>query len=62
VFADEPCANLDVKSSTVVMELFKKLNKELGQTIVLVTHEHDDRKYVDRIVQMVDGKLEKSSK
>ena len=62
VFADEPCANLDVKSSTVIMELFKKLNKELGQTIVIVTHEPDDSKYVDRVIQMVDGKLEKTSK
>jgi len=59
VFADEPCANLDVKSSIVIMELFKKLNKELGQTIVMVTHEPDDKKYVDRVVYMVDGKLEK---
>lgn len=62
VFADEPCANLDVKSATVVMELFKKLNKDLGQTIVLVTHEPDDSKYVDRVIKMVDGKLEKTSK
>jgi putative ABC transport system ATP-binding protein len=55
VFADEPCANLDVTSSTLIMQLFLKLNKELGQTIVLVTHEPDDSKYVDRVITLDDG-------
>lgn len=57
VFADEPCANLDIGSSTVVMELFVKLNKELGQTIVMVTHEPDDKKYVDRVITLDDGRI-----
>lgn len=59
VFADEPCANLDVKSSNVVMELFVKLNKELGQTIVMVTHEPDDEKFVDRVIFLDDGLIKK---
>lgn len=59
VFADEPCANLDVGSSTLIMQLFAKLNKELGQTIVLVTHEPDDEKYVDRVITLDDGLIKK---
>jgi putative ABC transport system ATP-binding protein len=62
LFADEPTANLDSISSKEILELFKKLNKELGQTIVLVTHEPDDRKYVDRILWIKDGLLEKEEK
>jgi len=59
VFADEPCANLDVGASTKIMQLFSKLNKELGQTIVLVTHEPDDEKYVDRVITLDDGLIKK---
>lgn len=59
LFADEPCANLDTISSKVVLELFRKLNKELGQTIVMVTHEPEDEKFVDRIIWMKDGLIEK---
>jgi len=57
-FADEPTASLDVTSSRIVLELFRKLNKELGQTIVMVTHEPDDEKYVDRVVWLKDGLVE----
>lgn len=59
LYADEPCANLDTVSSKVVLELFRKLNKELGQTIVMVTHEPDDRKYVARVIWLKDGLIEK---
>lgn len=62
LFADEPTANLDTNSSREILELFKKLNKELRQTIVLVTHEPDDRKYVDRVLWIKDGLLEKEEK
>ncbi len=62
LFADEPTANLDTNSSREILELFKKLNKELGQTIILVTHEPDNQKYVDRVIWMKDGLIEKEEK
>jgi putative ABC transport system ATP-binding protein len=55
LFADEPTASLDVASSRTVLQLFQKLNKELGQTIVMVTHEPGDERYVDRVVWLKDG-------
>lgn len=58
LFADEPTANLDTASATVVLELFQKLKTELGQTIVMVTHEPDDRKYMDRVITLKDGLIE----
>ena len=59
LFADEPCANLDTASSATVLELFQKLNREFAQTIVMVTHEPEDERYVDRVVWIKDGLLEK---
>jgi len=55
LFADEPTANLDSESSVVILELFRELNKEIGQTIIMVTHEPDDKKYVDRVILLKDG-------
>lgn len=55
LFADEPTANLDSESSETILKLFKKLNKEIGQTIIMVTHEPDDKKYVDRVIWLKDG-------
>lgn len=57
LFADEPTANLDTTSAKVVLELFRRLNKEFGQTIVMVTHEEDDEQYVDRTLHTRDGLL-----
>lgn len=61
LFADEPTANLDTVSSEVVFKLFQKLNKELKQTILVVTHEPEDRKYVDRVIWLKDGLIEKQN-
>ena len=55
IFADEPTGNLDTKISIEIMELFTKLNKDLGRTIILVTHEEDIAKYAKRIIKIVDG-------
>lgn len=59
LFADEPTANLDTVSSEVVFKLFQKLNKELEQTILVVTHEPEDKKYVDRVIWLKDGVIER---
>ncbi len=59
LFADEPCANLDSESSETVLKLFRKLNKELKQTIIMVTHEPEDEKFVDRVIWMKDGIIDK---
>lgn len=62
LFADEPTANLDTVSSEVVFKLFQKLNKELKQTILVVTHEPEDRKYVDRVIWMKDGLIDEGQR
>jgi putative ABC transport system ATP-binding protein len=60
LFADEPTASLDEDSSRVVLDLFCKLNEELKQTIVMVTHEPDDKKYVDRVIWIKDGRVDET--
>jgi putative ABC transport system ATP-binding protein len=62
LFADEPTASLDMTSANIVLELFRKLNKEMRQTIVMVTHEPEDEKYVDRVIWLKDGLVEKESR
>ncbi len=55
LLADEPTGNLDSVSTKEVMELFTKLNKEKGITIIQVTHSHETAKYGNRIVKLKDG-------
>ena len=57
IFADEPTGNLDTKMSVEIMDLFTKLNKNMGRTIILVTHEEDIAKYAKRIIKLVDGEI-----
>ena len=59
LFADEPTANLDRDSSNNIVNLFRKLNKNFGQTIVMVTHEIEEGKKADRIIWIKDGLLDK---
>ncbi len=58
IFGDEPTGNLDTKNSDSVYELFRKINKELGQTIILVTHDTHFAQKADRIINIVDGRVE----
>ncbi len=57
LFADEPCANLDSENSRVVLDLFREINEEMQQTIVMVSHEDWHKDYFDRIIHLKDGKV-----
>ena len=57
LLADEPCANLDTLSSTLVMETLVRLNRELKVTVVFVSHDPGDKKYADTIITLSDGKI-----
>ncbi len=59
LLADEPTASLDSASAAVVLDLLRTLNKELRQTVVMVTHEPEDKRYVGRTVWLRDGLIEK---
>ena len=57
VFADEPTGNLDSKASADVLALLRRAVDDFGQTVVMVTHDHDAAAAADRIVEMADGRL-----
>ena len=57
LFADEPCANLDTENSRMVLDLFREINEEMHQTIVMVSHEDWHKDYFHRIVRLQDGKV-----
>jgi putative ABC transport system ATP-binding protein len=61
ILADEPTGNLDSRTSVEVMEIFQRLNRERGITLVLVTHEPDIADYASRVVVFKDGKIKKDS-
>ena len=55
VLADEPTGNLDSKTGTAIMELLRRSRDELGQTVVIVTHDPRAAAYADRAVFLKDG-------
>lgn len=57
ILADEPTGNLDSRTSVEVVEIFQRLNRERGMTLILVTHEPDIVEYADRVVVFKDGKI-----
>lgn len=59
LLADEPTGNLDTKSSVEIIELFRKLNIEKSQTILMVTHSMEIGGMADRIIHFRDGRIEK---
>jgi len=59
VWADEPTGNLDTKNSQEVLDLLHRLNKELGQTYLIVTHEPDIARSCHRVVHMESGRIRK---
>jgi putative ABC transport system ATP-binding protein len=57
VLADEPTGNLDSKSSKVVLDMLRQSNKDLGQTVLMITHNPEAAEYGDRIIHMRDGQI-----
>lgn len=57
ILADEPTGSLDSKTGRMVMDIFHKLNREQGKTVILITHNHKLARETDRIMTMHDGLL-----
>jgi putative ABC transport system ATP-binding protein len=57
LLADEPTGNLDTRTSIEVMEIFQRLNRERGITVLLITHEHDIAEYAERVIAFRDGRV-----
>jgi len=57
VLADEPTGNLDSKNSEIVLNMLRHSNQELGQTVLMITHNPEAAKYGDRIIHMRDGEI-----
>jgi putative ABC transport system ATP-binding protein len=55
ILADEPTGNLDTKTGEIVLETFERLNRELGRTIILITHEQEVANHAKRIIYIRDG-------
>ena len=57
VLADEPTGNLDSQNSEIVLNMLRQSNKELGQTVLMITHNPEAATYGDRIIHMRDGAI-----
>lgn len=57
VLADEPTGNLDSKNSDIVLNMLRTSNKELGQTVLMITHNPEAAAYGNRIIHMRDGQM-----
>ena len=55
LLADEPTGNLDTENSQIVLDMLRGLNKEFGQTIIMITHNPEAAKLTDRVIEMRDG-------
>lgn len=58
ILADEPTGNLDSENSEIVLDMFKELNRKLGQTIIMITHNPEAASVCSRIIRMRDGIVE----
>ncbi len=61
LFADEPTGNLDGQTGRMVMDLLRELNRELGVTLVLVTHDLGVAEQAERIIHLTDGSIARDS-
>ncbi len=59
LLADEPTGNLNSKQGEEIMQLFKQLNEEHGMTIIQVTHSEKNAAYGKRVIDLLDGRIEK---
>jgi putative ABC transport system ATP-binding protein len=57
VLADEPTGNLDSKNSEIVLGMLRQSNQELGQTVLMITHNPEAASYGDRVIHMRDGEI-----
>ena len=57
ILADEPTGNLDTKNSTIVLKMLRQSNQELGQTVLMITHNPEAASVGDRIIHMRDGEI-----
>jgi putative ABC transport system ATP-binding protein len=57
LLADEPTGNLDTANSDAVLDILRRLNKRIGQTILMITHNPEAAAYADRTVTMRDGRI-----
>ena len=57
ILADEPTGALDSKMGNEILKFFKKLNKELGITIVMITHEFEIAQYANHVIHIYDGRI-----
>ncbi len=62
IFADEPTGNLDSKSGQAVMQTIQQLNEEQGHTIILITHETHTAEHAERILTILDGRIDTNKK
>lgn len=60
LLADEPTGNLDSQTGHEIMTLLKRLNREEGVTIVMVTHDNEIAAQADSVVRLVEGRVQKS--
>ena len=58
LLADEPTGNLDTENSAAVLDILRDLNRRMGQTILMITHNPEAAAFADRIVKMRDGRVE----
>jgi lipoprotein-releasing system ATP-binding protein len=61
IMGDEPTGNLDRKNSDIVFDIFHQLAAETGQSLLIVTHDHEFAERTDRIIEMDDGRIVKQN-
>ncbi|MDM7922335.1 MAG: hypothetical protein QUS14_08540, partial [Pyrinomonadaceae bacterium] len=57
ILADEPTGNLDTENSQIVLDMFRKLNEEFNQTIIMITHNPEAAAACSRTIRMRDGRV-----